>query len=94
MRSPSAQNDIHFMDVLISLHVADMQKAVAPDAEIDERRLNARLKIDDAAFVDVADVVVLTGPFDIQLFQNSVFNDRDAAFLRLRYIDQHFAFHA
>ena len=70
-----------------------MQKAVAADAEIDERRLDARLQVDDAAFVDVADVVFLARPLDVQLFEQSVFNDRDAAFLRLRDIDQHFFFH-
>ena len=79
---------------ILRLDVADVQKAVAADAEIDERRLDARLQVDDPALVDVADVVVLAGPFDVQLFEQSIFNDRDPAFLRLRDVDQHFAFHA
>src|SRR5207248_2727518 len=64
------------------------------DAEIDEGRLDAGLQVDDSPFVDVADVVVRTGPFDVELFEQSIFNDRDPAFLRLRDVDQHFAFHA
>jgi len=79
---------------ILRLYVADVQKAIAADAEIDERRLDAWLEIDDPPFVDIADVVVLAGPFDIELFEQTVLNDRDPAFLRLRDIDQHFAFHA
>ena len=78
---------------VLRLDVADVQKAVAADAEIDERRLDARLQIDDPALIDVADVVVLAGPLDIELFEQSILNDRDPAFLRLRDIDQHFFFH-
>ena len=44
---------------VLRLDVADVQEAVAADAEIDERRLDARLQVDDAAFVNVADVVLL-----------------------------------
>ena len=78
---------------VLRLDVADVQKAVAADAEIDERRLDARLEVDDPALVDVADVVVLAGPLDVQLFEQAVFDDRDPAFLRLRDVDQHFLFH-
>ena len=78
---------------VLRLDVADVQKAVAADAEVDERRLDARLQVDDPALVDVADVVVLAGALDVQLFQHSVLNDRDPAFLRLRDVDQHFLFH-
>jgi hypothetical protein len=53
---------------ILRLNVADVQKTIAAHAEIDESRLNARLQIDDAAFINIADVVVLTRPFDIQLF--------------------------
>ncbi len=69
---------------VLRLDVADVQEAVAADAEIDERRLDARLDVDDLSLVDVADVVVLAGPFDVELFEDSVFDDRDPAFLRLR----------
>ena len=79
---------------VLRLDVADVQKAVAADAEIDERRLDARLEVDDLALVDVADVIVLAGALDVQLFQHAVLNDRDPAFLRLRDVDQHFLLHS
>ena len=79
---------------ILRLDVADVQEAVAADAEIDERRLDAGLEIDDSAFVDVADVVVLAGAFDVQLFQHAVLDDRDPAFFGLRHVDQHFLLHA
>jgi hypothetical protein len=80
--------------IILGLDVADMQKTIASDAEIDECGLNARLQIDDFALVDISYLVVLAGSFDIKFFQRSVFNDRDAAFLRLRDIDQHFLLHS
>ena len=78
---------------ILRLDVADVQKAVAAHAEIDERRLDARLQVDHDAFIDVSYVIVLPGPFYIQFFQGSVLNDRDPAFFRLRDVDQHFLFH-
>ena len=54
---------------VLRLDVADVQKAVAADAEIDERGLDARLQVDDLALVDVADVIVLAGALDVELFQ-------------------------
>ena len=78
---------------VLRLDVADVQEAVAADAEIDEGRLDARLQVDDYALVDVADVIVLPGALDVELFQDPVFHDRDPAFLRLRDVDQHFLFH-
>ena len=44
---------------VLRLDVADVQEAVAADAEIDERRLDAGLQVDDAALVDVADEILL-----------------------------------
>ena len=79
---------------ILRLDVADVQKAVAADAEIDERGLDARLQVDDFALVDVADVIVLAGALDVELFQRSIFNDRDPAFFRLRDVDQHFLLHS
>ena len=35
-------------------------------------------------FIDVSDVVVLARALDVELFKDSVFNDRDPAFFRLR----------
>ena len=79
---------------ILRLDVADVQEAVAADAEIDERRLDARLQVDDLALVDVADEIALAGALDVELFEHAVFNDRDPAFLRLRDVDQHFLFHS
>ena len=78
---------------VLRLDVADVQEAVPAHAEIHKRRLDARLQVDDDSFVDVSDVIVLSGPFDVQFFEHSVLNDRDAAFFRLRDVDQHFLFH-
>ena len=72
---------------VLRLDVADMQKAVAADAKIDECRLNAGLEIDDAALVNVSDIILLAHPLEVELFQLSVFNDRDAALFRLRDVD-------
>jgi hypothetical protein len=46
-----------------------VQETVATDAEINERSLNARLEIDDPTAIDIADVVVLTGTLDVELFE-------------------------
>ncbi len=78
---------------VLGFDVADVQEAIAPHAEIDEGRLDARLQVDDDSFIDVADVAVLTRALDVQLFQGPIFHDRDPAFLRLGDIDQHFLFH-
>ena len=78
---------------VLRLHVADVQKPVAAHAKIDKRRLDARLQVDHDSLVDVPYVIVLSGSFDVQLFEDSVLNDRDPAFLRLRDVDQHFLFH-
>src|SRR5205085_8064538 len=76
------------------LHVGDVQEAVAADAEDDERRLDARLDVDDAALVDVADVALVAGPLDVELLQHGVLQDGDAALLGLQHVDQHFFLHA
>ena len=78
---------------ILRLDVADVQEAVAADAEIDERRLDARLQVDDHALVDVADVAVLARPLHVKFFQDAVFNDRDPAFFRLRNVDEDLFFH-
>ena len=80
--------------VVRRLDVGDVQEAVAADAEIDERRLDARLDVDDAALVDVADVALVAGPLDVQLFQHAVLDDGDAALLGLQDVDEHFLLHA
>ena len=81
------------MPEVLRLDVADVQKPVPADSEVDKRRLDARLQVYDDAFVDVSDVIVLSGPLDVELFEHSVLNDRNPAFLRLGDVDQHFLFH-
>ncbi len=78
---------------VLRLDVADVQKAVAAHAKIDERRLNARLQVNHPALVDVPHVIVLAGALDVELLQHSVLNDRNPAFFRLRHVDQHFLLH-
>src|SRR5262249_39082336 len=75
------------------LDVGDVQEAIAAHAEIDERRLDARLDVDNAALVDVADVALVAGPLDVQLLQDAVLDDGDAALLGLEHVDQHFFLH-
>src|SRR5205085_361920 len=79
--------------VVRRLHVRDVQEAVAADAEVHERRLDARLDVDDAALVDVAHVALVAGPLHVQLFQDAVFDDGDAALLRLEDVNQHLFLH-
>ena len=73
--------------VILRFDVANVEKSVSPDAKVHKRRLDARFEIDDDAFVNIADVVVLIRSFDVQLFQNSVLDDRNPALFRLRDID-------
>jgi len=70
-----------------------MQEPVATDAEIHERGLDARFQIDNSPLIDVADIVVRTGPLDVKLFQQAVLHNGDAAFFRLGDVNQHFIFH-
>ena len=82
------------MAKVLRLDVADVQEAVAADAEIDERRLDAGLEIDDLALIDIADVIVLAGAFNVELFENSVLDNRNPAFLGLRHVDEHLLLHS
>ena len=75
------------------INIRDMQEAVPPDAEVDKGSLDARFDVDDASFVDVANVAFLAGPFDIQFFKHAIFDDGDSAFLRLEDVNEHFLFH-
>ena len=81
------------MFVVLIFDVADVQKSIAPDTEIDECRLNTRFEIDDPAFVDVTYIVFQAISFDIEFFQHAVFDDGDSTFLGLENIDQHFFLH-
>jgi hypothetical protein len=97
------RRDVHLGVNLIEPHVAlevhrvdvgDVEEAVAADAEVDERRLDRRLDVDDLALIDVADVPFVGVAFDVEFFQHAVFEDRDARFLRLQDVDEHFFLHA
>jgi hypothetical protein len=71
-----------------------VQEAIATDAEVNKRGLNARLDVDDPTFVNVADVALVAGSLHIKLFENSVFQNGDTALLRLEDVNEHFLFHA
>src|SRR5690606_33281925 len=78
---------------VLLLDVGDVQKAVPAHTEVDERGLDARFDVNDAAFVDVADVILETRAFDVQFLQHAIFHDGDPAFFRLENIDEHLFLH-
>ncbi|MFO0957825.1 MAG: hypothetical protein U0800_10255 [Isosphaeraceae bacterium] len=71
-----------------------MQEAVAADREIDEGRLDGRLDVDDPALVYIAGIELVAGPLDVQLLEDAILHDGDAALLGLEHVDQHFLLHA
>jgi hypothetical protein len=73
--------------VIRRLDIGDVQKPISPHAEIDKGGLDARLNVDDAAFVDVADVTLVAGPLDVEFLQDAVFQDGNPAFLGLEDVD-------
>jgi len=79
---------------VLRLDIRNVEKAVASDGEIDESGLNRRLEVDNSALIDVTRVTLVAGSFYIQLFEGAILDDRDAAFLGLEHIDQHFFLHA
>ncbi len=78
---------------ILRFDVTDVQETVASYAEIDEGSLNAGFEIDDPAFVDIPYVIILAGAFNVELFENSVLDDRNPALFGLRYVDQHLLLH-
>src|SRR5258707_6074353 len=83
--SPTAFGPAAFQMLVIGrLNVRNVQEPVAADSEIDERRLDARLDINDAALVDVADITLVAGAVDIEFFKYAVFEYGDPALLRLQ----------
>ena len=80
--------------VVLGLDVGDVQEPVAADREVDERGLDGRLEVDDLPLIDVARVAFEARPFDVQLLEDTVLDDRDAALLGLEHVDQHFFLHA
>src|SRR5262249_40548295 len=77
------------MAIIGRLYIRDVQETVAANAEIDKRGLDAGLDVDDPAFVDVADIALLAGTLDVQLFENPILDNGDPAFLRLQHINKH-----
>jgi len=71
-----------------------VEKAIATDRKVDECRLDGWLKVDDSPFVNVARVALVTGALDVKLFEDSILDDGDTAFLGLKHVDQHFLLHA
>ena len=79
---------------VLRFDVRDVEEAVAADRKIDERGLNRRLEVDDSSFINVTGVALVAGTLDVKLFENTVFDDGDPAFLGLFHVDQHFFLHA
>ena len=78
---------------ILSLDVADVKEAISTYTEVDEGRLDAGFDIDDFAFVDIANPIVLARTFRVEFFENTVFQQCDSAFLGLGDIDEHFLLH-
>ncbi len=78
---------------VLRFDVADVQEPVPADAEIDEGRLDTGLDVDNFSFVDVPNPVILAGSFGVEFFEDSVLEQRNAAFFRLRNVDEHFLLH-
>src|SRR5262249_23517698 len=81
------------MTVVGRLDVGDVQEAVAADAEIDERRLDARLDVHDPALVDVAHIALMARALHGQSLEDAVLDDGDAALFGLEQVDEHFFLH-
>src|SRR5690606_2371686 len=73
---------------VLRLDVANVQKAVAAHAKVDEGGLDTWLQVDDRALVNVADVGILAGAFNVQFFQLAILKDGNPALLRLGDVDQ------
>ena len=80
--------------VVLRLDVGNVEKTVAADRKIDERRLDRGFEVHDPAFIDIPGETLVAGSFDVKLFEDAIFDDGDAAFLGLEHVDQHFFLHA
>ena len=80
---------VDLVAVVAGLDVGDVEEAVAADGEVDEGGLDGRLDVDDPALVDVAGVALQAGPLDVELLEDAVLDDGDAALLGLEHVDQH-----
>jgi len=78
---------------ILGFDITDMQEPVSAHAEINKRGSNAWFQVYNATFVDIANQIILAGTLDIKFLEESVFDDRNPALFRLRYVDQHFFLH-
>ena len=70
-----------------------MEEAISADTKVDEHRLDARLDIDDASLVDVADDVLVGDSLDVEFFEDAIFNDGNSRLLREERVNEHFFLH-
>lgn len=64
---------IFFLLIVLWFYVIYVEKIVLIDIKIDECSLNVWFEIDDFVFIDVVNVIILIGVFDIEFFENIVF---------------------
>ena len=74
---------------VLRMEVGDVEEAVLPLSEVDERGLDRRLDVGHLALVDVADVRRGRDAFGGESVKASLVEDRDAALLAGRVVDDH-----
>jgi len=74
------------------MEIGDVEETVSTDPEIDEGGLNGGLNVDHGSEIDVSDMQVFRGVFEVELFENPVFEDCDSAFLTLDVINDNLLF--
>jgi hypothetical protein len=79
---------------ILRFHVRDVQEAISTHRKVDERGLDSRLQVDDSPFINIARVALVTGALHVKLFEDTILNDGDTAFLGLKHVDEHFLLHA
>lgn len=67
-----------------------MNKAVAPDADVNKGCLDSGLDVDNPSLVDIAEVFLFGCAFVIQLVEAAIFENTDADFCGLDRVDQDF----
>ncbi len=68
-----------------------MQECGSLQPDVDERRLHAGKNPRHAALVDIADQAALRGPFNVDLLQHAVLEQRGPHLAR-RHVDKNFFF--
>ena len=79
---------------VLRVQVGDVEEAVLRQAEVNERRLDRWLDVQDVRLVDIPDVGCAADPLDVQFLQRAVLYHRNATLVPLHVVDQHFLFHA